>query len=136
MAASAFANPFRPGAGHRPPWLAGRKLEQAEFRRLLEQTTAPDNLVLSGLRGDGKTVLLDKFKPIALQENWLWVGTDLSEAASISETNLAERLITDLSVVTGTIKIGERERQAWGFTAARGREVVTLGYELLSGVFA
>lgn len=53
-------NPFRPGAGHPPPYLAGRSREQAEFKKLLSQTTVLQNLVLTGLRGLGKTVLLDK----------------------------------------------------------------------------
>ena len=29
-----FTNPFRPGAGHMPPYLAGRGSEEEEFRRL------------------------------------------------------------------------------------------------------
>ena len=63
-----FVNPFRPGAGHRPPYLAGRQLEEAEFRRLLQQTTIMQNMILTGLRGVGKTVLLEHLKPVALQE--------------------------------------------------------------------
>ena len=54
-----FANPFRPGAGHTPPYLAGRQAERAEFQRLLSQTTILENMVMTGLRGVGKTVLLD-----------------------------------------------------------------------------
>ena len=95
-----FKNPFRPGAGHMPPYLAGREAEEKEFRRLLAQDTILENLILTGLRGVGKTVLLEKFKPIAIQDGWLWVGTDLSETISVSETNLAIRILTDLSVVT------------------------------------
>ena len=72
-------NPFRPGAGHAPPYLAGREEEKKEFARLLGQSPVLDNLVLTGLRGVGKTVLLETFKPIAIQNGWLWAGTDLSE---------------------------------------------------------
>ena len=82
---SQFSNPFRPGAGHMPPYMAGREQETNEFRRLLGQSTVLENLVLTGLRGLGKTVLLETFKPLAIQEGWLWAGTDLSESASISE---------------------------------------------------
>jgi len=32
-----FENPFRPGAGHKPPYLAGRTLEQDEVRAFLKQ---------------------------------------------------------------------------------------------------
>jgi len=98
-----FENPFRPGAGHKPPFLAGREAENVEFQRLLTQSTILENMVLTGLRGVGKTVLLDSLKPIAIQKGWLWAGTDLSESASISEANIAVRLLTDLSVVTSSI---------------------------------
>ena len=70
----AFANPFRPGAGHRPPYLAGRQHEKEEFHKLLGQTVITDNLVISGLRGVGKTVLLEELKPAAVSDGWLWVG--------------------------------------------------------------
>lgn len=98
-----FENPFKPGAGHMPPHLAGRDGEIAEFDRLLDQRVVLENLVLTGLRGVGKTVLLETFKPLAIKRGWLWVGTDLSEAASVSESSLALRLLTDLSVVTSTL---------------------------------
>lgn len=135
MSTNDFTNPFRPGAGHRPPYLAGRRDEQAEFRKLLSQTVITDNFVLTGLRGVGKTVLLEELKPMALSENWLWVGTDLSETASISEANLAQRLITDVSVVTGLIQIGEEVQQSVGFGAASQTQPITLGYDLLMHVF-
>lgn len=107
--ARVFENPFRPGAGHAPPYLAGREGERREFERLLGQTTILENLVLTGLRGVGKTVLLESFKPIAIQRGWHWVGTDLSESVSVSEENLAIRLLADLSVVSSTMVIGEQE---------------------------
>lgn len=135
LPSSGFTNPFKPGAGHRPPYLAGRKQEEGEFRRLLSQTTILDNMVLTGLRGVGKTVLLESFKPIALEENWLWVGTDLSESSSVTEALLAERLITDLAVVTTNISlIGGRDAPA-GFTSKAEEVSVTLSYEYLAGVY-
>jgi hypothetical protein len=129
-----FTNPFRPGAGHPPPHLAGRKEEEAEFRRLLKQETVTENLVLTGLRGVGKTVLLESFKPLAMRENWLWVGTDLSESASISEENLATRLITDLSVITSTIPTGTTRQLSLGFTGKETQQVATLDYQALVAV--
>lgn len=67
MAKTFFVNPFRPGAGHMPPYLAGRLEEKEEFLRLLGQDVVLENLVLTGLHGVGKTVLLDTFKPLAIQ---------------------------------------------------------------------
>ncbi len=113
-----FKNPFRPGAGHMPPYLAGREEETREFKRLLAQDTVMENLILTGLRGLGKTVLLDTFKPMAIQAGWIWAGTDLSESTSISEENLATRLLTDLSVVTSSIVVATEERAAYGFATA------------------
>ncbi len=66
-----FSNPFRPGAGHPPPYLAGRQMEREEFLRLLKQQTILENMVLTGLRGVGKTALLDSFKPVAMGNDWL-----------------------------------------------------------------
>ena len=99
-----------------PPYLAGREAEEREFRRLLGQEVILQNMILTGLRGLGKTVLLEKFKPIAIQEKWLWVGTDLSETVSVSEANLATRIITDLSVVTSGITLSTNQTSSAGFT--------------------
>lgn len=132
---SPFTNPFRPGAGHRPPYLAGRKEEQQEFRKLLQQRVVTDNLVLTGLRGVGKTVLLEELKGIALAEDWLWVGTDLSESASISEASLAQRLVADLSVVTSAITVPLGERPGVGFGSVANKLVLTLGFETLWAMY-
>jgi hypothetical protein len=115
-----------------PPYLAGRESERREFERALEQTTILENLILTGLRGVGKTVLLDTFKPIAIQRNWLWVGTDLAEAVNVSEEALAIRLLTDLSVVTSAMVI-KREAPA-GFVGMTTE--VTLGFPALAEIYA
>ena len=133
--AKEFANPFRPGAGHRPPYLAGRAEETGEFGRLLEQKVILENLVLTGLRGVGKTVLLDTLKPIAIQEKWRWVGTDLSESSSISEERIVLRLLTDLSVLTASLVIGERERSNIGFGAPPTRDEIKLDFQTLQSIY-
>jgi Cdc6-like AAA superfamily ATPase len=53
--AGKFKNPFRPGAGHIPPHLAGREKEIKEFIELLDQDVILKNVILTGLRGVGKT---------------------------------------------------------------------------------
>jgi ABC-type transport system involved in cytochrome c biogenesis ATPase subunit len=67
-------NPFRPGAGQRPLYLAGRTKEQDGFRRMLLQNPASQNTIVTGLRGVGKTVLLETFKPIAQSNEWALDG--------------------------------------------------------------
>ena len=124
----AFTNPFRPGAGHPPPYLAGRGAEQQEVARLLKQNQILENLVLTGLRGVGKTVLLESLKPIARKAGWLWIGSDLSESASVSEETLATRLLTDLSPVTSGIPIQVDRRQVPGFASRPVELAETLNY--------
>jgi hypothetical protein len=73
-------NPYAPGAGQRPPELAGRDREVRQFEVVLERVAAgrPErSLVLSGLRGVGKTVLLNAMRSLALTRAW---GTGKVEA--------------------------------------------------------
>lgn len=128
-------NPFRPGAGHMPPYLAGRVHEMDEFRRLLKQGTVFENLVLTGLRGVGKTVLLESFKPMAIQEGWLWVGTDLSESASLSEASIVTRLLADLATVTSTIITGTSEQYELGFGGRPLTISKMLNYDALLAIY-
>ena len=59
-------NPFVPGRGHIPPYLAGRDVEQGKlldlFAYLQNGRGAPRDAVLSGPRGNGKTTLLRWFR--------------------------------------------------------------------------
>ena len=130
------SNPFRPGAGHQPPYLAGRHDEREQFLRLITQRTIVENLVLTGLRGTGKTVLLDSFKPLATRHGWLWVGADLSESASISEDNLAVRLCADLSPLTAGVAVRTDTARAIGFAPVTGTIRRALDYRALTGAYA
>ena len=130
-----FSNPFRPGAGHRPPYLAGRIKERNEFLRLLKQTTILENMVLTGLRGVGKTVLLDSFKPAAVKHNWRWVGTDLSESTSVSEDTMATRLLADLAPVTSGVVVETEEVRRTGFAMTAETIEHTLGYQQLMDIY-
>lgn len=130
-----FENPFKPGAGHMPPYLAGRDEETNQFKRLLNQSTILENMVLTGLRGVGKTVLLETFKPIATQNDWVWVGSDMSESASINEESLAKRIITDLSVFTSGMSL-TTSRPGLGFGATAKEEIINFSYDLLSQAFS
>jgi hypothetical protein len=73
-------NPYAPGAGQRPPELAGRDRELAQFDVVLERIARgrPErSLVLTGLRGVGKTVLLNALRSQAITRLW---GTGKIEA--------------------------------------------------------
>src|SRR6201986_1578617 len=73
-------NPYAPGAGKRPPELTGRDREIGQFEVVLERVARgrPErSMVLTGLRGVGKTVLLNTFRSMAMQRLW---GTGKIEA--------------------------------------------------------
>ena len=73
-------NPYAPGAGQRPPELAGRDRELRQFEVTLERVAAgrPErSMVLSGLRWVGKTVLLNALRSQAVKRAW---GTGKFEA--------------------------------------------------------
>ena len=73
-------NPYAPGAGQRPPELAGRDVELETFDVVLERIARgrPErSLVLTGLRGVGKTVLLNALRSAAVRRGW---GTGKLEA--------------------------------------------------------
>ena len=134
MSETLFPNPFRPGAGQMPPYLAGRDSERQEFAKLLAQDTILDNLILTGLRGVGKTVLLESLKPIAVSANWVWVGNDLSESTSVSEENLALRLTTDVAVYTSSISISEEIRKPIGLLPETTKVSHALNFDALRAV--
>jgi len=73
-------NPYAPGAGQRPPELAGRDEQLRAFDVVLERVSngRPErSLVLTGLRGVGKTVLLNALRSSAVRRHW---GTGKLEA--------------------------------------------------------
>jgi len=73
-------NPYAPGAGQRPPELAGRDEQVRTFDVVLERVARrrPErSLVLTGLRGVGKTVLLNALRGQAVRKGW---GTGKLEA--------------------------------------------------------
>jgi hypothetical protein len=119
-----------------PPYLAGREGEYEEFDRLLGQEEILENVVLTGLRGVGKTVLMETFKPRALAAGWLWASADLSESASISEAALAQRLLADLALVTSAVTVANPDRNTGvGFAATGEPDQVPLSHSLLVQVY-
>jgi len=124
------ANPYRAGAGHSPPHLAGREAEVEKFKVFLDQDIVVKNVVLTGLRGVGKTVLMDdKFKPAAISCGWAWVGSDFAESSFLSEENVCTRLITDLAVYSGSLTVSGPQ-STFGFQPQPG-EQLTLSYTFL-----
>src|ERR1700687_4319833 len=73
-------NPFRPGMGLDPPYLADRAAQLDRFDNYLTGfPTFPRNVRLTGLRGVGKTVLLQHYAAAAEARGWVVVRRECSE---------------------------------------------------------
>lgn len=75
-------NPFSPGAGSPPPELVGRDLILQEARILLARVKAkkPEkSLLLTGLRGVGKTVLLNEIERLARTNEYRTIAIEAHE---------------------------------------------------------
>lgn len=72
-------NPYRPGAGLQPPELAGRGDQIKYFDFLIiraKHKTVDRGMVMSGLRGVGKTALMNKLVQMAETHSWVCVVTE------------------------------------------------------------
>ncbi len=79
-------NPYAPGAGQRPPELAGRDHEIAAVDVALERAARgrPErSVVLVGLRGVGKTVLLNALRGRAIERLWGTAKLEVRQGHSI-----------------------------------------------------
>lgn len=75
-------NPYTPNAGATPPVLAGRDGELEAFGELLERLSAGltgQSLIVVGLRGVGKTVLLGEFRRLAMDQGWRVVEVEAAK---------------------------------------------------------
>jgi hypothetical protein len=96
-------NPYTPGAGRKPPCLAGRDRDLEEFGSLIEILTAGGadrSRIFHGLRGVGKTVLLMELDVIASEAGW--ATTDVQEVGSQPDfrstfAQMAARLLREMS---------------------------------------
>lgn len=90
----AFENPFSPGAGTAPPSFVGRDDLLADYRVALKRTIAgrPGKSIMPiGLRGVGKTVLLNRFDQMAQDEGLVSAFIEAPETGDF-EHLLAARL--------------------------------------------
>lgn len=90
-------NPFRPGNGVEPPYLAGRITYLQEFGRALEifEEGLPKNFLIFGPRGTGKTVLMNHFTLIAKEKGWLYITREFN-LRFCDEIIFADAVSTDI----------------------------------------
>ena len=75
-------NPYTPNAGARPPLLVGRDDQLETFDLLLARLLdgyAEQSMIITGLRGVGKTVLLNEFRIRAESADWAVVEVEVSK---------------------------------------------------------
>ena len=99
-------NPFSPGAGSPPPELAGRDSILEQARVLLGRVLAkrPEkSLLLTGLRGVGKTVLLNEIERMAQASGYRTILIEAHEGKSLAVLLAPQlrRLLFDLDRIAG-----------------------------------
>lgn len=101
-------NPYAPGAGLRPPALVGRGAEVDAFDLLVARSRrgmVSRSMVLHGLRGVGKTVLLNQFRAQADSAGWLVVDVEGQSSDSGQEIT-RRRLSRELALASRRLQRG------------------------------
>lgn len=122
-------NPFNPGAGTMPPVLVGRDSQVDAMDvavRRLSQGRFERSLLLTGLRGVGKTVLLNEFGKIAQGEGWIHAHLEATEEVRIGKAMaaLSRRALLEMRV---TERAKERASRALGVLRSFVKVHVPLG---------
>lgn len=119
-------NPYSPGAGTPPPYLAGRNDLEAAFSTLIARAQIGNPvqpLVLSGLRGVGKTVLLLRWRSLAAAAGWSTAHIEARSDADLRQ-QLGDAIIDVLRQVSRRCRNQERverlKRIAVSFMRAAG----------------
>ena len=99
-------NPFSPGAGSPPPELAGRDaiLEQARVLLGRVRERRPEkSFLMTGLRGVGKTVLLNEMERMAMRDGYRTILIEAHEEKPLALLLIPQlrRLLFDLDRVAG-----------------------------------
>jgi hypothetical protein len=113
-------NPYSPGAGTRPPALVGREREidamDIALQRLLLGRDGRSEM-LTGLRGVGKTVLLNEFEHLADARGYFHEHIEVSEDGELPP-RLAAAFRRVLLSMDARRRIGERVHRALGILKA------------------
>lgn len=99
-------NPYTPNAGSRPPELAGRDGEIEQFRVLvgrLKRGAADQSMIIRGLRGMGKTVLLNAFEDQAESDGFMTFYHELTP-----DSNLISEIARDVQVAFSRLKLSSK----------------------------
>lgn len=109
-------NPYTPNAGAEPEAVVGRDDQLASFELLLarlERGRTEQSMIITGLRGVGKTVLLGQFRTKALAAQWTVVELEVSKHDEAEfRLDLATRLRSALLDLSPKVRWTERFHHA------------------------
>ncbi len=112
----ALTNPYTPNAGAEPQAVVGRDDQLGSFDLLLariERGRTEQSMIITGLRGVGKTVLLGQFRSKALARDWVVVELEVSKNdESHFRSVLASKLRTALFQLSPRARWTERFQHA------------------------
>lgn len=109
-------NPYTPNAGAEPPVVLGRDDQLATFALLLARMAAgrtEQSMIITGLRGVGKTVLLSRFRREALKQRWVIIENEVSKHDDAAfRRDLVADFRTALFELSPRVRWGERIKRA------------------------
>lgn len=116
-------NPYSPGAGRQPTALVGRDKQHEAWRVSLDRVQAgrtAQPVVLYGLRGVSKTVLLSGFSKIAQGEDWIVAQVEAEAGKSMREAlgEALHALLADLARPSAGKRLNKRLKTALRFKAS------------------
>lgn len=121
MHVDSISNPYTPNAGAAPEVLSGRDDQIAAFeillRRLMQGRTE-QSMIVTGLRGVGKTVLLNRFREVASAAGWEVVEF---EASKNDDSRFRQTMFTQLKAAL--LRLSPRVR--WSERSKRAAETLS-----------
>src|ERR1700682_1023741 len=107
MSSTWAPSPYRPGNGIDPPYLGDREDQIEAVRAFLKDPRHPRNVLITGLRGVGKTVLLNHLQGEAEEAGWLVVDREFSEP-DVEPAAFANALLTDVNRALRRLSLSTR----------------------------
>lgn len=135
-------NPYAPGSGLRPPAMTGRAAEINAFDLLVARSKRHlhgRGMVLTGLRGVGKTVLLNSLRAHAERMGWFTIGiegmTGKTGPAVVREKLARELLMASRKLVrrSTATRVKEAVQTISSFSATIGVTGAGFGFETAQG---
>lgn len=109
-------NPYTPNAGAQPPAVLGRDAQLNTFDLLLRRISAgrtEQSMIITGLRGVGKTALLGQFRVKAQELDWVVVEREVSKRDDEQfRRQMVSAIRTSLFEMSPKARWGDRMRRA------------------------